>query len=145
MSWTLSQSRRIAVEDANFRKYMPNLGMYDRFGDTYIEGWVRTNRRNSYKLRMDLPPSYPYSRPRIFIMTPETLWVPGHSCSLNSLGATHSWHTLSNSHGGRVQLCVTPHWEPSRLCTWAVSEASFWLELYELALRKGCTIAYLVG
>ena len=113
--------------------------------NTYIEGWARTTGGNEYKLRLDVPPDFPFEGPPVFVMTPKTLEAPGRGEPLNDLGSTHAFHTLCNGHNGHVQLCLSDIWEPSRLCTWRITEALLWLEVYELALLKECDIADFVG
>ena len=138
--WNAEQCYRLAYEKKLIEKYMPGFQFHDPKGDTYILGWAATNDGGRYQVRVDLPGNYPYSAPRVYIVSPKTLQKHGGG-NINSEGTTHCFHTLSNGHEGCVQICHFSGWDASTTCVKVLMKTHAWLEAYAGHLRTGKVIA----
>jgi hypothetical protein len=121
---------------------MPGFRFHDKTGDTYIEGWVTLNGtwiRN--RLRLDIPPAYPNSQPRLFVTSPVILRKYRGRGKINDEGISHSFHTLGTGHGGCVEICTVGDWDASITCVKLLIMGVMWLEAYQAHLRTGKDIA----
>lgn len=141
MSRTMEQCQRLAVEQKLLAKYMPDFRFYDPRGDTYVEGWAQTRGGKSFKLKVMLPPEYPYAKPSLYVMSPVTLPRHGGQGTVNDVGCTHSFHTLENGPDGCVQICHTRGWDASITLVKVLLKGIVWMEAYSAHLRTGCEIA----
>lgn len=140
--WDSEQSQRLAMEEKLVNHYMPGYRFYDRTGNTYIEGEARTNgHSHGYRLRIELPPDYPYERPDLFVVQPRVLRMYGGRGTINALGGTHSFHTGGAGPNGCVQICHTGDWDASMTCVKVLIKGHLWLEAYDAHLRTGRDIA----
>jgi len=115
-------------------------------GSGYLEGRISPRRgTTSYLLRLMLPPGSPDVVPRLVIWDPVTLPKYGGE-TVNSLGCTHSFHTLPNGPGGRVTVCHEPgHWDAGKTYVQVLWKAQIWLECYQGHLATGNTISHYLG
>jgi len=141
MTRTMEQCERFAFEAKLLAKYMSDFRFYDPRGDTYVEGWVRTTDGQRFQLRIDVPPQYPYEKPPLYVVEPNTLWRYGDNDTVNSLGRTHSFHTLSNGPDGCVQICHTRDWNASMTLLKVVLKGILWVEAYTAHLQSGRDLA----
>jgi len=143
--WDAQQRERLAFEESILRKYMSNFQFYNRAGDTFIEGWMTTNAGKSYKIRVQLPPNYPFEEPDVYIVSPRTLWKYRHQGTINDAGLSHGFHTAPSCNG-YVRICHTKYWSASDTCLRVLIKVALWLEAYEGHRRTGRRIAdYLTG
>ena len=136
MPWDPEQCRRLAFEANILRRYMPHFGVCDPKGDTYIAGRPRTNGGREYETRLCLPPGYPHQSPNLYIVHPRTLRMHGGG-TINSLGTSGAFHTLSNGPDGCVTICHTSNWDASLTWVKVLHKLLLWLEAYELHLKTG--------
>ena len=140
--WNREQQERLAFEETILQNYMPHFGFYDRGGSTYVSGWARVEHSDrEYQLRIDLPPRYPLQAPSSYVVDPRTLPMHGGGRTINSLGASHSYHVLGNKADGRVKLCFyDPPWSPDMAMVAIALRGHLWLRAYNEHLRTGETI-----
>lgn len=141
MSWTLAQCQRLALEAKLLQRYMPDFRFRDPKGAAFVEGWTRTRDGENYRLMVDLPPNYPYSKPRLYVASPKTLRTHDGSGSINAQGTSHRFHTRDNGPGGMVRICHSGSWDPSRTIVQVVLKGILWCEAYATYLRTGEDIA----
>lgn len=138
---TAEQCQRLALEKKLIERYMPGFHVINPSGNTYIEGWAYPKGGSSYMLRLDLPISYPYSKPLLFIVNPQILRMHNSNESINSLGTSHRFHTHENGPNGCVQICHSRSWNPSETCVKVLLKGHLWCEAYSAHLRTGECIA----
>ena len=124
--WDQTQGERFAFEEALVKKYFPGFSLsYDNKGNPYFVGWTGTQgRRNNYKLRLELSESFPDSEPGLFVESPQRLLMYDGAETINSLGASHSYHVHKNRKNGFVKICHTDDWDPSCTCVMALLRAN---------------------
>ncbi len=139
--WDRSQRERLAVEEKLFDHYAPNFCFYNRTGDTYIEGWANTSDGSSrFKLRLALPPDFPYDEPDLYVVSPSMLWMHGNRGTINDLGTSHAFHVYDNGCDW-VKICHSADWDASLTCLKVIIKGHLWLEGYLSHLRTGQDIA----
>jgi len=139
--WSRSQRERLAMEEKLLAHHASNFHFYNRTGDTYIEGWANTSEGDSrFKLRLELPPDFPYDKPGLYVVDPSVLWMYGHRGRINDLGTSHAFHVHDNG-GGYVKICHTEDWDASITCVKILIKGHLWLEAYVSHLRTGEDIA----
>lgn len=132
-------NRRLDLEEALLRKYMPHFHLY-RSGAAYIGGWAKpTAGASSYQLRLELPRDFPFDKPDLFVVSPRTLPMYRHSGTINSLGTSHDYHVHANG-AGCVKICHTRSWDASITCLKILLKAHCWCAAYEQHLRTGLPI-----
>ncbi len=115
----------------------------------YVWGEHRTNSGRPYVLWSPIPSTFPWSRPPLYIYSPNPLPAYGGS-TINRYGPSeisHGMHTLSNGPNGEVQIC---HWRDERwhsgiTLNKVLLKGLLWLEAYEQHLTTGRQIAEFVG
>ena len=114
----VGKNERIKIEEALIERYCDRFKLFARNGLFFVSGWV-TTELNRYKLRLVLPPGYPYGRaPKMFIVSPKVLYTADGG-SIRSLGCSHKFHTKNNL-SGYVQISYTGHWDASCTCVGAI-------------------------
>ena len=142
--WSASQKYRLALEKSMLAKEMPQFRFYNMTGDTYVAGWAKTSGgRHNYKLTLILGFLFPDEMPKLFVISPHTLWKYDGYGTVNKEGISHAFHTLENGPGGRVQIChFKPDlWDSSKTIVAVMMKGLFWLEAYEAHLRTGRDLA----
>ena len=139
---TREQCRRLAIDEKLVKKYVPDFRFYDKTGNTYVEGRVTPNGTLSRnRLRLDIPPDYPHSKPALYGTSPVILRKHGGRGKLNDEGVSHRFHTLGTGHGGCVKICTVGDWDASLTCVKLLIMGVLWLEAYQAHLRTGKDIA----
>ena len=142
MGRSLEQCRRLAGEEKVVGKYFPDFQFHNRLGDPHVDGWVRTSGwRKNYKLKLTIPPDFPYSKPHLYVVSPKTLWKRWHLGTINSVGLSHGFHTHGTSPEGFVEICHSRNWAASDTCVKVLLRGIMWLEAYEGHLHTGKNIA----
>ena len=134
---------RMAAEEQIIRREMPQFSFYDRTGRTYVQGWQGTQLGCLYcQLTLTIPSGYPDDMPRLYVSSPRTLQRYDGG-TLNEMGATHSFHTLSNGQDGCVQIChCKPElWHASRTIISVMFKGILWITAYDMHLASGDDIA----
>jgi len=133
---TAEKDERLLLEKALVKKYSPGFKMYERRGIHFFSGWI-TTEINKYKLRLVLDQMHPYAAPRMFIVSPRVLHMYGGQGTINSLGISHAFHTVSDGSGDRVQISYTGSWDASCTCLMAIIKSIAWINGYEEHVRTG--------
>jgi ubiquitin-protein ligase len=121
-------------------RYMSDFHFYDPRRATYVEGPVQTSDGRRYRIRVPIPPEYPFQEPGMYVIEPAVLRRRTGD-TVNSLGGTHSFHTKPNGPDGCVQICHTRDWDASVTLLKVVLKGVVWLEAYAAHLRTGRPIA----
>lgn len=133
---TEEKHERLLLEEALVKKCFPGFKMYARRGFYFFIGWI-TSEINKYKMRLVLDQMHPYVAPRMFIVSPRILHMYGGQGTINSLGISHAFHTVSDNPGDRVQISYTGSWDASCTCLMAIIKSIAWINGYEEHVRTG--------
>ena len=135
-----SQLYRLALEQKILANELPQFSFYDINGDTYVSGWQSTcSHRENYQLKLLLGLHYSDEMPRLYISSPLILPQRNSCRTINNIGVSHFFHTLSNGPDGCVQICHTKPelWNPSMTCVAVLMKGIVWLEAYDAYLQTG--------
>ncbi len=137
MGWTTIQQKRLATERDILRKYFPAFEWKNPTdsSNTKIEGCVKSNSGNLYKLRIYVPSDFPNSRPNMVVLSPYPLIGSG-GANINTLGVSSAMHTLSNV-DGYVSICHYKDWLPNLTLYLVTLKGRIWVEAFEGHKRSG--------
>ncbi len=97
---------RIQMEQAIISKYMPMFKFSQNGSDICFTGpYTTTVGARSFELKLALTPYFPDNRPKLYIVSPKTLWTCNNEGTINSKGLGHAFHTLSNGPNCCIQIC----------------------------------------
>ena len=134
------QCRRLAFEENLVLRYYPEAQVYDRPGNSYYIVFInKPEFVNSYKLKLQMSSSHPYTKPEVLVQKPLTLWLKDGKTSLNSLNTSHQYHVFNNG-SGSAKLCYTNKWIPAFNCVTALWRSELWLAGFETHMITGETI-----
>jgi len=151
----------------NFKLYQSGNDIY------FKGRHITSTTRKSFQLKLVLPKGYPDRMPNLHVSSPKTLWkrincrkinpfnivIPlasrkhvistsidndfGEIETINSVGSSHEFHTLSNGPDGCVQIChfKSEYWDASKTCVGVLFKGLLWLEAYDIYLKTGMSIA----
>jgi len=130
---------RWGVEKDLLRLYMWAFVVRDLAdGGAEVEGWAQTSGgQNRYSGRLVLSPNFPYEEPKLYVTSPNPMWMHGWQKTVNSLGLSGAFRTRTNGPNGCVQICHTDLWDASMTCVLVLEKLHLWLEAYEAHLRSG--------
>ncbi|MEH1965837.1 hypothetical protein [Nostoc sp.] len=138
MLWSTEQRKRLEVEKGILQQYFPTFNWINPTdaANTKIEGEVKTNVGNIYKLRVYVPSDFPNSRPQMVILSPYPL--KGYrGQDMKEHGMSSSMHTLEPTDYGYVQICHYRNWLPNITLYKVVLKGRLWLEALEAHKRTG--------
>jgi len=141
--WNSDYSDRWLFEKGILKQNMPQAVLYDRDGYAYVEYWVGTTKLGErFKLKVEIPDAFPYACPDLYVISPLTLRMHDGPDSVNSLGASHAFHTHGNGPGGCVSICHTESWswDPATSLYQVLKKGALWCECYSVYLETGETI-----
>lgn len=140
--WSMSQRVRLATERELLARKMSHFQFYDPTHETYVAGWVRTSDGGNYQLKLVPGYRFPDEMCSLYVVSPSILWRYGGG-TVNELGATHSFHTLSNGPGGCVQICHTKpdRWDSGQTIFAVLVKGHLWAEGHSRHVRTGNSIA----
>jgi hypothetical protein len=136
--WSLVQRQRLATEKQILEKYFPAFTWVNPTdsNSTKIEGELKTNVGNRYKIRVYVPSDFPNSRPDMVVLSPYPL--KGFlGIDMKEHGTSGSMHTLSPETYSYVQICHYRDWLPSLTLYKVVLKGRLWLEALEAHKRTG--------
>ena len=131
MSWTIEQQKRLNKEWEFVRKYFPAFQI--KFVDLriFLEGWMKTNFKNQYYLRVYVPRDFPNSVPEVVIMFPENL-IDYHGKKLVDHNQNPAMHLLPPREGYPTICTYKPtHWNPSITIYNVLVKSRIWLEAFD--------------
>jgi hypothetical protein len=134
---------RIKVERKIMAKELPQFKHFELNNERYFEGWhTTTTSHQEFQLKSTLPKGYPEVLPALYVTCPLTLRKYGGG-TINSIGITHSFHTLGNGPGGCIQICHfgPANWDASKTCIGVLFKGILWCEAYAVHLRTGLDIS----
>lgn len=144
--WSPDQRYRLALEKKTLQRVMPQFEFFSPTRDTYVEGVVPpTVGSQVYRLKLELPPNYPYEKPSLFVSSPQVLWKHGNLGTINALNASHEFHTCAQHPSGCVWICFMNGWDASMTMIAIFLRGMFWVEGYAAHLRTGETIAEFIN
>lgn len=136
--WSQVQRQRLAVEKKILQKYFPTFYWVDPTDSskTKIEGDLKTNVGNKYKIRVYIPSDFPNSIPDMIVLSPYPLRGYRRR-DLKEHGTSSNMHTLSPDAYGYVQICHYRDWLPNLTLYKVVLKGRIWLEALEAHKRTG--------
>lgn len=137
MTWDLNQRKRLMMEKTILQKYFPSFSWINPTdsNNTRIEGYLKTNIGNKYKLRVYVPSDFPNSQPDMVILSPSPL--KGHrGKDMREHGASQAMHTL-NPRDGYLKICHYRGWLPNTTLYKVVLKGRIWLEALEGHKKTG--------
>jgi hypothetical protein len=137
MGWSSSQQQRLQTERAVLFRYFPAF-VWKNPADsssTKVEGYLKTNNRNTYRLRIYVPSDYPNSRPDMVVLSPYPLkGFAGKD--IKEYGTSATMHTL-DPRDGYVKICHYKDWLPNLTIYLVTLKGRIWLEAFESHRRTG--------
>lgn len=139
MPWTYEQQNRLQLEKKYIKQFFPSFEWFNPTlpGSAYIEGWMKSNAGNQYKLRLIIPYDVPNSVPVLLVMYPKPLYNY-YSQNMANLGFSALMHVLTPV-DGYVQIChyKSSLWTPSITFYKVLIKGRLWIEAYEGHKKTG--------
>lgn len=131
---------RIRVEKEYIGKELPHFN-FRQTGDVACFYGLHTPSKGfqSHLIQIDLPTGFPDQSPNLYVLSPLILWKHGGG-TINSIGSSSNFHTLSNGPGGCVQICHDANWDASKTCFGVLCKGILWIEAYAEHVMTGETI-----
>jgi len=128
MAWSIEQQNRLNKEWEIVQNYFPGFQFVNIGSHLCLEGWMTTNKRNQYGLRLYVPSDIPNSIPEIVVIYPNPVmdyW--GRDLVVYQHSAT--MHLLTPK-DGYPKICTykATHWNPNRTFYNRLMKARIWLE-----------------
>lgn len=139
--------KRLVVE----RSVMETTNPYFTFSlsgaTAYARGWYRSTIGRKYFLKLIFPDYYPDEIPKLYILTPRTLLNHDRSITLNDLGSSHEFHTLTSDKDGHLQICHydSDNWHAACTSIGVMTKGLLWIEAYEDHLKTGSSIDTIIN
>jgi hypothetical protein len=137
MAWSEEQRKRLAIEKQVLQKYFSEFNWINPTdsSNTRVEGQIKTNVGNTYKLRVYIPSDFPNSRPDMVVISPSPL--KGYrGQDMKELGMSSAMHTLA-PRDGYLSICHYREWLPNVTLYKVVLKGRLWLEALEGHKRTG--------
>jgi hypothetical protein len=137
MSWNQLQRQRLGLEKEILHTYFPQFSWINPIdsNNTRIEGEVKTNVGNVYKLRVYIPSDFPNSLPDMVVISPYPLkGYQGQDMKRHETSS--SMHTLT-PRDGYLKICHYRDWLPNITLYKVVLKGRIWLEALEAHKRTG--------
>ena len=131
------------MEKEIINKYLPSFEFSQIGSEMHFNGWYSPKAGGKrFKLKLSLSPHFPDHMPELYVVNPNPLWMHNNQGTINSLGTSHSFHTLSNGTNGSVKIChFTPdNWDATKTCMGVFSKGFLWSEAYIIHLISGMCI-----
>ncbi len=128
MGWTLEQQNRLNKEWEIIQKYFPNFAFKNYNTQLCIEGWMYTNKKSGYCLRLYVPSDLPNSVPDVVITFPNPV-TDYWGKSLTTYGYSGIMHLLA-PRDGYPKICTykSTYWNPNRTFYNVLMKVRIWLE-----------------
>jgi ubiquitin-protein ligase len=145
MGWTSLQQTRLKTEQGILTTYFPAFEWKNPTDSskTTIEGNLKTNSGNIYRLRVYVPSDYPNSRPEMVVLSPHPLTGFG-GVNLNSSAPSGAMHILS-PRDGYVSICHYKDWLPNLTLYLVILKSRLWLEALEGHKQTGRPIDHFLS
>lgn len=142
MAWSSEQQNRLQKEWEIIQKYFPAFAFKNIGTQLCLEGWMKTNKKNNYYIRLYVPNDVPNSVPDVVIISPNPVndyWGK----SLVSYGNSAKMHLLSPK-DGYAKICTYKYtyWNPNRTFYNVLMKARIWLEALDGHQSTGKELDY---
>jgi hypothetical protein len=81
----------------------------------------------------------------VLIISPLTIWKYQRQGTINEVGASRAFHTLSNGPDGCVRICFTQSWDPDMSYVSILHRGALWLEALEAHQATSLPISDFLG
>lgn len=142
MAWTYEQQVRLQKEFDIISQYFPNLTLAKVGANDCIEGYMYTNNRTLYRIRLYIPTDLPYSVPDVVITYPNPVKdYVGKDLVLHGSSAT--MHLLSDR-DGYPKICTyrATNWNSNVTFYKVLIKVRLWLEALDGHIRTGQPLDY---
>ncbi len=131
MAWSQEQQNRLNKEWEILQKYFPDFSFKTYGSQVCLEGWMTTNQKNLYQLRLYIPYDMPNSVPDVVILYPNPI-RDFYFKSLVDYGYSGTMHLLS-PRDGCPKICTykATHWNPNRTFYNVLMKVRIWLEAFD--------------
>jgi hypothetical protein len=142
MAWTYEQQIRLQKEYDILNKYFPDMSLVKVAGNDCIEGFMYTNNRTLYKIRLYIPLDLPYSVPDVVIVYPNPV-KDFRGNTLVSIGASATMHLLT-SKDGYPKICTykSTNWNSNITFYKILIKVRLWIEALDGHIRTGNSLDY---
>ncbi|RYY51421.1 MAG: hypothetical protein EOO06_00015 [Chitinophagaceae bacterium] len=142
MGFTHEQQGRLQKEIDILAQYFPSFSFINSGGNVCLEGWMNTNSRNNYKLRLYVPQDIPYSVPDVVIVSPTSL-RDYSGMLLTDHGASGSMHLLT-PRDGYPKICTykSTNWNSNVTFYKVLMKVRLWLEALDGHKSNGLPLDY---
>lgn len=142
MGWTYEQQSRLQKELDILAQYFPAFEYVNIGGQLCIEGWMLTNSKIHYKIRLYIPSDLPYSVPDVVVTVPNPLndyW----GNSLVGLGASATMHLLT-PRDNYPKICTyrSTNWNANVTFYKVLIKVRIWLEALDGHKSTGNNLDY---
>ena len=142
MGWTTEQQIRLQKEMNILAQYFPAFSFTNVNGQTCIEGWMKTNSKTNYKIRLYVPSDIPYSVPDVVITSPNPV-TDGWGKNLVNLGTSSTMHLL-NPRDNYPKICHyrSDSWNANVTFYKVLVKVRIWLEALDGHKKTGNDLDY---
>lgn len=128
MGWSIEQQNRLNKEGDILKKYFPNFQFKYYGTQLCIEGWIYTNKKNAYHVRLYVPYDLPNSIPEVVITSPSPV-TDAWGKNLVEYSYSATMHLLT-PRDGCPKICTykSTHWNPNRTFYNVIIKVRIWLE-----------------
>jgi hypothetical protein len=142
MAWSIEQQNRLNKEWDIVKQYFPNFEFKYYGSQLCLEGWMYTNQKNAYHLRLYVPQDMPNSVPEVVVTYPYP--VKDYSGkALHDYTYSATMHLLS-PRDGYPKICTykSTHWNPNRTFYNVLIKTRIWLEALDGHKSTGQPLDY---
>jgi hypothetical protein len=142
MVWTYEQQDRLQKEFEIMDQYFPDLYLVKVGTQDCVEGYMYTNSKTPYKIRLYIPTDLPYSVPEVVITYPNPI-KDFYSRDLTIHGASPAMHLLG-SKDGYPKICTykAERWNSNVTFYKVLMKVRLWLEALDGHIRTGQPMDY---
>ncbi len=142
MSWSTEQQNRLNKEWEIVKQYFPGFEWKYYGTQLCLEGWMTTNQKTMYKLRLYVPIDMPNSVPEVVITYPYPI-TDNLGKALTDYNYSATMHLLSPK-DGYPKICTykSTHWNPNRTFYNVLIKVRIWLEALDGHKSSGHALDY---
>lgn len=142
MGWTYEQQSRLQKELDILAQYFPAFEYVNVGGRLCIEGWMKTNGKVDYKVRLYIPSDLPYSVPDCVIIHPNPV-KDFRGVSLVNIGGSSTMHLLA-PRDNYPKICTyrSANWNANVTFYKVLMKVRLWLEALDGHKSTGNNLDY---
>jgi len=145
---TLSWQRRLEIERQIVKKELPQFRLFTSNGSARFTGRQKsTDGLSDYELELRISSHYPDERPRLFVTYPKYLSKHMYLGTINELGVSHDFHSLTSNPNDCVEICHfnSESWDASKTVVSILVKGIIWISAYQEHFFTGKTIAKIIN